>query len=625
MPAKRKCPSCGSKRWRKIPQSGQISCVVCHLVQEYRNETYEGVGFGPHTMRKRALKSKKKLNEKRSSANPVLYHGDRARYHYFECLQVLLRMQIKKLTELWNLPPDFETICRDTWALHLSLLSSLPPPEPYLHTEEQYVRHQTELPGKGKEDEITQKEEEHSGDAVTSSSDADSLASPDDEGEDATDESIDENMSELLREASETDSSESGGEEQGPSLQGKGTSRKPRKVWRRNDSPAATISVLVHSCWIMRIPVMYKDIINLIETYTLPYLDPIRLLPASLTRHLTKHTKQALSPHRSPTPVFLHAITSRLSKLCFERYGIYTPELNTAPILWRTVCHMAGTLTLYAISKGLARYLELPLTLNPAMAPPVLKRFKRDPTSHKSDNIPPEVALVATVVIVLKIIYGLDGKETRYPMEDWDPAWTMPGLDLYLDRLRVMDTSDFKASRGVFSPDVRAGVQEEDEENLDAYLVFCERALLDDAVSDSKAVEEYFPLQKCMEPAERNGSVLGAIHATNQPSNDESQRVLAAVNTVSGEAKSTENTVRPGESHVIYSAHDVFGMLPDAYEDVLIRAAHWTGVNVDDLNAVIERFERRLVRLWKRSKRRPRMRTAVDAAAESDSSGEYSI
>ena len=64
-------------------------------------------------------------------------------------------MQITKLIELWNLPTEFEVrllecqilhssmgvqiICRDTWALHLSLLSSPPPPEPYFHAEEQDV------------------------------------------------------------------------------------------------------------------------------------------------------------------------------------------------------------------------------------------------------------------------------------------------------------------------------------------------------------------------------------------------------------------------------------------------------------------------------------------------------
>ena len=34
----------------------------------------------------------------------------------------------------------------------------------------------------------------------------------------------------------------------------------------------------------------------------------------------------------------------------------------------------------------------------------------RDPEHHKYDNAPPEVALIATVLVVLKLVYGLDGK-----------------------------------------------------------------------------------------------------------------------------------------------------------------------------------------------------------------------
>lgn len=35
---------------------------------------------------------------------------------------------------------------------------------------------------------------------------------------------------------------------------------------------------------------------RLIESYELPYLDPMRLLPVSMVQHLTKHDAQALSP-----------------------------------------------------------------------------------------------------------------------------------------------------------------------------------------------------------------------------------------------------------------------------------------------------------------------------------------
>jgi hypothetical protein len=38
----------------------------------------------------------------------LVYHGERARFHYYQCLQLLLRKQIAALTALWNLPSEFE-------------------------------------------------------------------------------------------------------------------------------------------------------------------------------------------------------------------------------------------------------------------------------------------------------------------------------------------------------------------------------------------------------------------------------------------------------------------------------------------------------------------------------------
>ena len=82
-----------------------------------------------------------------------MYHGERARFHYFQCLQLILRLQVTTLSKLWDLPPDFEvgmriifetpdglmhfqTVCREIWALHLSLLPNPPQPEPLLHLQD---------------------------------------------------------------------------------------------------------------------------------------------------------------------------------------------------------------------------------------------------------------------------------------------------------------------------------------------------------------------------------------------------------------------------------------------------------------------------------------------------------
>lgn len=102
----------------------------CTTTQSYRNETTEVTELGPHTMRKRALKSGRKKKEWQSKADPkrpctarylpighrplmrltviIVYHGERGRYHYYQCLQLLLRLQVGALIRAWNLPSEFE-------------------------------------------------------------------------------------------------------------------------------------------------------------------------------------------------------------------------------------------------------------------------------------------------------------------------------------------------------------------------------------------------------------------------------------------------------------------------------------------------------------------------------------
>lgn len=61
------------------------------------------------------------------------------------------------------------------------------------------------------------------------------------------------------------------------------------------------------------------------------------------------------------------------------------------------------------LSKRLGMVLSIPNTLHHSLAP-VLKAYKRySPKFHKMDDVPVEVALVSTVIIVLKLVYGLDG------------------------------------------------------------------------------------------------------------------------------------------------------------------------------------------------------------------------
>lgn len=137
----------------------------------------------------------------------------------------------------------------------------------------------------------------------------------------------------------------------------------------------------------------------------------------------------------APSVAVLHTVTSRLARSLHDVYGIFTPQLNAAPVLWRVVGRMGGNrmsnpadfakllvnrhilitvvAVLFDISKILAGYLDIPLTLHASLAPGMVQRRRRTPGMHKGDNVPTEVSLAATVTICLKLIYGeLAGNET---------------------------------------------------------------------------------------------------------------------------------------------------------------------------------------------------------------------
>ena len=65
------------------------------------------------------------------------------------------------------------------------------------------------------------------------------------------------------------------------------------------------------------------------------------------------------------------------------------------------------------MTKRLSGVLSLPLTAHRSMAPGLEVAKKRDPESHIYDDVPPEVALLAATIVVLKMVYGLDGR-ARY-------------------------------------------------------------------------------------------------------------------------------------------------------------------------------------------------------------------
>ena len=97
------------------------------------------------------------------------------------------------------------------------------------------------------------------------------------------------------------------------------------------------------------------------------------------------------------------------------------------------------------MSKKLAQILSLPLALHNISAPRLRFLKQNDPRVHKSDNVPPEVALISTVIVVLRLVYGLDGR-TRYVTGDGSvPMLTTART---LEPLRILETQPVLSQNG---------------------------------------------------------------------------------------------------------------------------------------------------------------------------------
>ncbi|KAH9965921.1 hypothetical protein BC827DRAFT_1181039 [Russula dissimulans] len=595
MAPRRKCNVCGSQQWRKEPATGLVVCSEGHVLQNYLNETYDLYDLGTQHAHKRSLKSMRERRGRESKANPELYYGARAQYLHFQCLQLLLRKQVAALIQLWKLPTEFEVICRDLWALHLSLLPSPPPPEPIHEQQATQGNHDLEAIDLQGEKESPERSEAGSaeGDCLEGDSEIDAL----------------------LRALSQSSSSEDDKDDEieQPRSKPEGFGRKVKPFGR--NGPANNIALLMVACWTLRVPIMYLDLIRLIESYKLPYLEPLHYLPANMIRHLTKHNVQALSPAHAPTTLVLHGISARLARKLLGWYKIHTPEMNAAPLLWRVVCALGGSPVLYSLSKTVAHVLSLPLVLHHTLAPRLAHVKAEDPDSHKYDNVPAELALLVVVIIVLKMVYGFDGQgryvsaqasavvdatETgliRVAKNHADPACALPQSDDYLMIFRELKVAYTRDKEVLFSASSDTSVLDMDESMLNEYLELCQRGLLrpETLRSDQRTLEEFFPLQSESGRVETSNGITTVIEHDLKGD----QRALRAGIPVEGEEEERE----PGEAYAIYRSRDVLGTLPEEMELVIAHGAKWVGVDEELILRVSEVYERRLWSWWGRLRR----------------------
>ncbi|CBQ70485.1 conserved hypothetical protein [Sporisorium reilianum SRZ2] len=444
-----------------------------------------------------------------------LHGAYEGRFALLQCLQLILRLQLQKLREIWGdkMPQETEAVARDLWTMFVSLLPvGHYPPEPLIaatfdwHTRyslsqeraaelfpnhatydpESDIRHHrrrtlfngyhhhlerkrstadpqktrtgehphsdeeehadSDDPAAAKDciDWIVSQDEQHQRSRSQRSSEPETLADPEDELAELDPVFAEERRQQRRSQAAASETGSANDEEGGSDLDlppGQQTRRKRRRhipSWATKHSVAkaqaevlhlamvpTTISIIYLSLHLLKIPVFWIDLVKLISSYKLPYLNVVHQLPLPLTQFLNKDNvhHHHLDTDLVPSITTLHLHTLSVADLLQRTYGVEFGQGNVSGQLARLVEGMLLPPTFYVATKRLLDMLDRGVGPEPMPSPPQMgssgnRRAKGDkdsraplPGAAQVQRVPKEFVLMAALLVVVKMRYGLDGRD----------------------------------------------------------------------------------------------------------------------------------------------------------------------------------------------------------------------
>ena len=128
------------------------------------------------------------------------------------------------------------------------------------------------------------------------------------------------------------------------------------------------------------------------------------------------------SCQRAPNPLRLHERCLSFVQKLHRRYNITIPEVNIPPLAWKILSSLGCSPTHYTQVMNLLRLLDVNLSLLQPDTRQHSRRYhftEQQAVQETDVEIPtlyddlwlPEVSVVASFMIVMKMTYGLDGEE----------------------------------------------------------------------------------------------------------------------------------------------------------------------------------------------------------------------
>ncbi|CEH14907.1 hypothetical protein CBOM_02720 [Ceraceosorus bombacis] len=509
--ARPECEVCGVRKFRKDASTGLINCINGHVLQGFREETADDDDFNPAGMRKRGTGTGRKRPKKR-------------RY----------RLQSGP-------------IARDLWALYVSCLPKLRP-APFLEQERrakeqesgQTIEDLADLAAKERQDDEARRAFRRRMREVTDGSDFDSettssgSSSTSDDRENverpspsrakrdrtpgtskhSTRGRWNEGVQAVSAESPKSSAAEKRrGDLYGqvaddslpplaPSAQDSRARLRAQEVSERDQAlrtmvnpTMSTLATVYLALITARVPVLWADLIALVEQRRLPYLDALHILPPDIVAPLPGRAIKALEPRHVPTIEELSKRACNIAEALNIDFCVTFPQLNAAPVLWRCVDHLLLPPTFYTAAKSLVHLVGIEMlavgrdaselgtserNIDLQSAERIGYAFQRSWLPMSPETLratSPCMLLMAAVVIVIKLRYGLDGY-TRTETEN-GPKNCETAAPNILRWLTLLEESDVRAQSHISSAhNVDLDIIDLDDAGVDAFLDFAEESLL---------------------------------------------------------------------------------------------------------------------------------------------------
>ncbi|GAA5913865.1 uncharacterized protein JCM6883_004018 [Sporobolomyces salmoneus] len=393
-----RCPVCRSKRWHRDTLSGSIVCEEGHLLAGYVQESTEQDYASQHVQQTRRERKNKTRKEKPPSNDH--FHGERSTFLIWQCMQLILREQLRILIDELGWPVELEAVTRDLFALLVA--SSKVPPAPFdydkgqepagsysgprpgdRYTKRGRTKHGPRGGPKIKKPLDSDEDEPGAGEADTSRTST--IVDPDQQAGDTTEAGGSDSSGESSPSSYFSDADDERPRPGGRSRRNSPvTSNAPSPTSRSlaNDTTTSTsnpynppqprpplhgavsrlpldprtqprldylLYLIYLGCVTLRLPVFLSDIFHLAETYQIPYLDAAAHLPLEMQLHLSLANRRILSPMTltslTPPPaqesgrLSGQAWLARLVNMFREDWDVEFPEANL-PLISGRLCRL---------------------------------------------------------------------------------------------------------------------------------------------------------------------------------------------------------------------------------------------------------------------------------------------